>query len=187
MEMVGPKFSPWSLWVLVSKPSCFRIEEWSAASFWLVWFPNPLAAGSQMGTLCSFWYISFCSRSPSAAGFDNGTDRTMHCLILSLRSEGSWTSSQKYFLQQFSTKNFYGLSLNVNVLFLCIFSASEVRVVSMSMSTIVSWVQHPSQAYNRHLTLWTSKVIKYSSFALFVVGQGRRFCQIRVRIESGEE
>ena len=59
MEMVGPKFSPWSLWVLVSKPSCFRIEEWSAASFWLVWFPNPLAAGSQMGTLCSFFLQSF--------------------------------------------------------------------------------------------------------------------------------
>ena len=32
MQMVGPKCSPWSLWVLGSKLSCFRIGEWSAAN-----------------------------------------------------------------------------------------------------------------------------------------------------------
>ena len=177
MEMVGPKFSPWSLWVLVSKPSCFRIEEWSAASFWLVWFPNPLAAGSQMGTLCSFFLQSFAI---SCRIWQR--NRWNNALLDTLLAQ--WGFMNKFSKILFAA---IGLSLNVNVLFLCIFSASEVRVVSMSMSTIVSWVQHPSQAYNRHLTLWTSKVIKYSSFALFVVGQGRRFCQIRVRIESGEE
>ena len=113
------------------------------------------------GVVCSQLLIAFLLQSFSI-GCRPG--RTMHCLMLSLRGEGSWSRAQKHFLQQFSTKNFYCLSLNVNVLFLCIFSAGKFRVVSMSMSTIVSWVQHPSQAYNGRLILWTSKTNKDQIF-----------------------